>query len=160
MIHVIDRTLVPPAPNVVEIALALADADEGADFTVLTSLLASDEYSDIADAIIAQDNITIFAPNDAAFAEISDIIATLTPEQISDVLTYHAALGRNFSYDLVEGQNIIMLNTQTVKVTTILGELITLEDKSGGDEAAVIQVNIHGSNGVIHAIDKVLIPEL
>jgi transforming growth factor-beta-induced protein len=159
VIHVIDRTLVPPAPNVVEIAVALADADEGADFTVLTSLLASDEYSDIADAIIAQDNITVFAPTDAAFEAISDIIATLTPEQIADVLTYHAALGRNFSYDLVQGQNITMLNTQTVNVTTISGETIVLQDKSM-DATNVLQVNIHGSNGVIHAIDKVLIPNL
>ena len=159
VIHVIDRTLVPPALDIVDIAIELASADEGADFTVLVSLLASDEYSDIAAAIKAQDNITVFAPNDAAFGEIADIIDTLTEEQIGEVLTYHAALGRNFSYDLVQGQNITMLNTQTVNVSTINGETIILQDKSM-DETNVIQVNIHGSNGVIHAIDKVLIPNL
>lgn len=159
VIHVIDRTLVPPAGDIVDIAIALSEAEEGADFTVLVSLLASEDYADITEAIKGQNNITVFAPNDAAFAAISDIIDTLTPEQISEVLTYHAALGRNFSYDLVQGQNITMLNTQTVNVTTINGETIILQDKSA-DETNVIQVNIHGSNGVIHAIDKVLIPNL
>ncbi|MGA9270710.1 MAG: fasciclin domain-containing protein [Lutimonas sp.] len=159
VIHVIDRTLVPPAGDIVDIAIALANADEGADFTVLTSLLASDEYSDIADAVRAQDNITLFAPNDAAFEAASGVIAGLTPEEIGEVLTYHASLGRNFSYDLVQGQNITMLNAQTVNVTTINGETIILQDKSA-DETNVIQVNIHGSNGVIHAINKVLIPNL
>ncbi len=159
VIHVIDRTLVPPAGDIVDIAIALANADEGADFTVLTSLLASDEYSDIADAVRAQDNITLFAPNDAAFEAASGVIAGSTPKEIAEVLTYHASLGRNFSYDLVQGQNITMLNAQTVNVSTINGETIILQDKSA-DETNVIQVNIHGSNGVIHAIDKVLIPNL
>ena len=159
VIHVIDRTLVPPAGDIVDIAIALSEAEEGADFTVLVSLLASDEYSDITEAIKGQDNITVFAPNDAAFDAAAGVIATLTPEQIGEVLTYHAALGRNFSYDLVQGQNITMLNAQTVNVTTINGETIILQDKSA-DETKVIKVNIHGSNGVIHAIDKVLIPNL
>ncbi len=159
VIHVIDRTLVPPAGDIVDIAIALSEAEEGADFTVLVSLLASEDYADITEAIKGQNNITVFAPNDAAFEAMSDSLTTLTPEQIGEVLTYHAALGRNFSYDLVQGQNITMLNTQTVNVTTINGETIILQDKST-DETNVIQVNIHGSNGVIHAIDKVLIPNL
>ncbi len=160
VIHVIDRTLVPPAPNVVEIAIALSTQEEGADFTVLVSLLASDEYSDIADAIIAQDNVTIFAPNDAAFAEIADVLPTLSEAQIESVLKYHAAGARVFAEDLNEGDNITMLNLQDVRVKSIIDDLIVLEDKSGGDDAIVIQKNIHGSNGVIHAIDKVLLPNL
>ncbi len=159
VIHVIDRTLVPPAGDIVDIAIALSEAEEGADFTVLVSLLASEDYADITEAIKGQNNITVFAPNDAAFEAASGVIAGLTPEEIGEVLTYHATLGRNFSYDLVQGQNITMLNAQTVNVTTINGETIILQDKSM-DETNVIQVNIHGSNGVIHAIDKVLIPNL
>ena len=158
VIHVIDRTLVPPAPNVVEIALALADMGEASEFTVLTSLLASDEFASITQAIIDADNITVFAPTDAAFAEI-DNGAGLSAEQISTVLTYHAAGARVFSYDLVEGQNIIMLNGQTVNVSSINGEAIALEDTTN-DAANVLEVNVHGSNGVIHIVDKVLIPEL
>lgn len=158
VIHVINRALVPPAPNVVEIAVAMANMGEKSEFTVLTSLLASDEYSEITNAIIANDNITIFAPTDEAFAEV-DNGAGLTQEQISKILTYHAADARVFSTDLVAGQNVIMLNGQTLKVASINGEAIILEDKTE-DKANVLEVNIQGSNGVIHVIDKVLLPEL
>ena len=158
VIHVINRTLVPPAPNVVEIALALADNGEASEFTVLTSLLASEEYADITQAIIDEENITIFAPTDAAFAEV-DNGAGLSPEQISTILTYHAAGARVFSYNLVQGQDVIMLNGQTIKVVSIDGEAIAIEDKTD-DNANVLEVNIHGSNGVIHVVDKVLLPEL
>ncbi len=158
VIHVINRTLVPPALNIVEIALAMADMGEASEFTVLTSLLASDEYADITQAIINADNITVFAPTDAAFAEVNNG-AGLTQEQISTILTYHAAGARVFSYNLVQGQEVIMLNGQTLKVSSISGEAIVLEDKTD-DGANVIEVNVHGSNGVIHVVDKVLLPEL
>ena len=159
VIHVIDRTLVPPAPNVVEIALALADNGEASEFTVLTSLLASEAYADITQAIIDAEDITVFAPTDAAFTAIADLIGTLTEEQIRTVLTYHAAGARVFAEDLNEGDNITMLNLQDVRVKSIIDDLIVLEDKSD-DDAIVIIKNVHGSNGVIHAIDKVLIPNL
>ncbi len=159
VIHVINRTLVPPAPNVVEIALAFADMGEGSEFTVLTSLLASDEYAGITQALIDADNVTVFAPTDAAFAEIADIVATLTPEQIETVLLYHASLGRTFSSSLSEGNTIGMLNQQNITVLSISGEEIVLKD-STDDGANVIEVNVHGSNGVIHVLDKVLIPVL
>ncbi len=159
VIHVIDRTLIPPAPNVVEIALALADAGEASEFTVLVSLLTDPAYSDIADAIIAQDNITVFAPTDAAFGAIADILPTLTEDQVRTVLTYHAAPARVFSYDLVEGQNINMLAGQTLRVVSISNTGVVLQDKSD-DATNVVIANVHGSNGVIHVVDKVLIPEL
>ena len=160
VIHVIDRTLVPPAPNVVEIALALADNGEASEFTVLVSLLTNPAYSEITDAIVAADDITIFAPTDDAFGEIADLILTLTEDQIKSVLTYHAAGARVFAEDLNEGDNLTMLNLQDVRVKSIIDDLIVLEDKSGADDAIVIIKNVHGSNGVIHAIDKVLIPNL
>ncbi len=159
VIHVINRTLVPPAPNVVEIALAFADMGEDSEFTVLTSLLASDAYADITQALIDAENVTVFAPTDAAFEEIADVIPTLTEDQISTILTYHAAGARVFSYNLVQGQEIIMLNGQTLIVESIIDDLVILRDKTD-DLADVIEVNIHGSNGVIHAVDKVLLPDL
>jgi len=59
----------------------------------------------------------------------------------------------------VEGQVIPTLNTQTLKVTSISGEAIVLQDKTD-DGANVLEVNVHASNGVIHIVDKVLLPEL
>jgi len=160
VIHVIDRTLTPPAPNVVEIALALANNGEASEFTVLVSLLINPAFEDITKAIIDADNITVFAPTDAAFAEIADVLPTLSEAQVRSVLTYHAAGARVFAEDLNVGDNLTMLNLQDVRVKSIIDDLIVLEDKSGADDAIVIIKNVHGSNGVIHAIDKVLIPNL
>ena len=158
VIHVINRTMVPPAPNVVEIAVAMSEMTENAEFTVLVSLLTNPDYSDILDALLGAENVTVFAPTDAAFAEI-DNGAGLTVEQISTVLTYHAALGRVFSSSLSEGQTIGMLNQQSITVQSISGEDIVIKDATD-DGANVLEVNVHGSNGVIHVLDKVLIPEL
>jgi uncharacterized surface protein with fasciclin (FAS1) repeats len=51
-----------------------------------------------------------------------------------------------------------MLNGETVTVSAIIDDLITLQDQSGGDDATVEEVNIQGGNGVVHVIDKVLLP--
>ena len=159
VVHTIDRALVPPAGDVVDIAIAMADMGEDSEFTVLVSLLASDTYSDVTTALKAADNVTVFAPTDEAFGAISDVIATLTEEQIRTVLQYHAAPARVFSSQLVDGQVIGMLSGETVMVN-ISENGVTLTDKSGAEDANVVEVNVHGSNGVIHVVDKVLIPTL
>ena len=159
VVHTIDRTLVPPAGDVVDIAIAMADMGDDSEFTVLVSLLASDTYSDVATALKAADNVTVFAPTDAAFDAISDVIATLTEDQIRTVLQYHSAPARVFSSQLVDGQVIGMLSGETLMVN-ITDSGVTLTDKSGAEDANVVEVNVHGSNGVIHVLDKVLIPTL
>ncbi|MDZ7614225.1 MAG: fasciclin domain-containing protein [Flavobacteriaceae bacterium] len=159
VIHTIDRTLVPPAIDIVDIAAALANNGAASEFTVLVSILSNPAYADVTAAIKAADNITVFAPTDAAFAEISGVIPTLTEAQIKNILYYHAVGARVFSSQLVNNQVVPMLNGQTTKVIINAGA-VSLVDKSGGDNANVIQVNVHGSNGVIHVIDKVLLPAL
>lgn len=159
VVHIINRTLVPPAGDVVDIAVALADMGDDSEFTTLVSLLASDTYSDVTMALKDADNVTVFAPTDAAFAAISDVIETLTEDQIRTVLQYHAAPARVFSSQLVDGQVVGMLSGETIQVN-ISGGNVTLTDKSKGDDANVVEVNVHGSNGVIHVVDKVLIPTL
>ena len=156
VIHVIDRVIEQPAPNVVDIAVAMSEMSENAEFTVLVSLLASPDYAAITAALNDATNVTVFAPTDAAFAEI-DNGAGLSVAQITEVLYYHAALGRTFSSSLSPGQTIGMLNQQNLTVQSISGEAIALKD-STDDNANVLEVNVHGSNGVIHVIDKVLIP--
>ncbi len=159
VIHRINRTLVPPAHDVVDIAVALAENGDESEFTVLVSLLSSDSLADITAALKEAENITIFAPTDAAFEEIIDIVPALTEEDLTNILQYHAASARVFSTELQNGQVIPMLSGETLKVN-ISGESVSLTDKSGGEDANVNEVNIHGSNGVIHVVDKVLIPTL
>lgn len=159
VIHTIDRTLVPPAGDIVDIAAALADNGDASQFTVLVSLLSSEAYAGVTQAIKDADNITVFAPTDAAFEEIAAVIPTLTEAQITNILQYHAVGGRIFSTDLVNNQVVPMLNGQNTRVRITNGS-VAIEDNSGGRNAAVLEVNVHGSNGVIHVIDKVLLPNL
>ncbi|MGB5383964.1 MAG: fasciclin domain-containing protein [Lutimonas sp.] len=157
VIHVIDRTLVPPAGDIVDIAAALANSGDASEFTVLVSLLTNPAYADITEAIKDADNITVFAPTDAAFGEIASVIPTLTEGQIRTVLLYHATNGRVFSTQLVNNQVIPMLSGQNT-IVRITNGAVALQDLSGGRNANVVEVNVHGSNGVIHVIDKVLLP--
>jgi transforming growth factor-beta-induced protein len=161
VIHTINKTLMPPTQTVVEIAVALSQATEGAEFTTLVALLTSAPQEAVLNAISDENgSFTIFAPTDAAFEEISAVTATLTDAQISTVLSYHVIADRIYSTDLADG---VMPNTvagQTLTVNIAEGA-VTISDKDETNtDATVIQVNVNGVNGVIHVIDKVLIPTL
>ncbi len=159
VIHTIDRTLTPPARNTVDILAAISQmSGEKQEFTTLVGILTSPDYADILNTLNTASDVTIFAPTDAAFAAISSTIETLTVDQIKQVLTYHVDASRTFSTDLMNGQTIGTLNTSS-DLTINIGNNVTISDTTA-DDANIIEVNKHGSNGVIHVIDKVLIPTL
>jgi transforming growth factor-beta-induced protein len=161
VIHTINQTLVPPTQTVVDIAVALSQATEGAEFTTLVALLTNPAQSAVLSAISDEDgSFTIFAPTDAAFAEISSVTGTLTDAQISSVLTYHVIADRIYSTDLADGVEPATVNGQTLKVNIAEGVVTLTDNDNSNVDATVIQVNVNGTNGVIHVIDKVLIPTL
>ena len=158
VVHVIDRTLIPPSQTVVEIAVALSQANP-AEFTTLVALLTDPAQAAVLAAISGDGPYTIFAPTDAAFAEISDVTDVLTDEQISKVLAYHVVAAQVYSTDLEDGLTPATLNPETITIN--VGDAVTITDKDDSNEdATVIDVNVNGTNGVIHVIDKVLIPTL
>lgn len=161
VIHTIDRTLVPPTQSVVDIAVALSQASENPEFTTLVSLLTDPDQAGVLEVLSDEDgNFTIFAPTDAAFEEISTVTSTLSDEQISTVLSYHVIADRIYSTDLADGVQPETVGGQTLAVN-INGGSVTLADKdSNNEDATVVLVNVNGINGVIHVIDKVLIPTL
>jgi uncharacterized surface protein with fasciclin (FAS1) repeats len=98
---------------------------------------------------------TIFAPTDAAFGELpQDAVAELfkpeNKEVLVKVLTYHVVPGKVLSTDLKSGE-----------VKSLQGGAITVKNDAKGiqvNDAKVIRADITGSNGVIHAINKVILP--
>ncbi|MFA5365167.1 MAG: fasciclin domain-containing protein [Candidatus Bathyarchaeia archaeon] len=96
---------------------------------------------------------TVFAPNDAAFAklpskQIQDLLGDR--KRLRSVLTYHVVSGRISSTDV----------SKLHSARTIMGQDVSIDSSKGvmiGD-ARVIQKDIQCSNGVIHVIDKVLMP--
>jgi transforming growth factor-beta-induced protein len=160
VVHVINKALLPPSNNVVEIAQSF-DPNE---FTQLVAALerTSGEDPDLLAALSGEGAFTVFAPTDAAFealytaldvASIDDIpLATLTA-----VLQHHViASPRVFSSDLETG-DVPTLNGN-ISIDASAG---TITDGSGAvanlaSDAAFL--NVLGTNGVIHVIDKVLVP--
>jgi len=110
----------------------------------------------LVDTIKGAEALTIFAPNDAAFAE--EDLSSLTQEQKKAVVLRHVVVGKVMAADVVTG-----------KVKTFGGEEIDLVAKDGevGIEfivhksiqtAKVVKADVQACNGVIHVIDRVILP--
>lgn len=124
------------------------------------TLLAAAEAAGLAGALAGEGPLTVFAPTDAAFAALpaGTVESLLKPEnkdQLVAVLSYHV-LGRKLTANMLPGR--------AIHVRTIKGSgdrTLRIEKSSGGvmiDNANVISADIMADNGVIHVIDKVMLP--
>jgi len=144
-----------PAPaatmNIVELANATAD------LSTLTSLLVS---HGLVSALEGDGPFTVFAPTNEAFTAAGDVIATLTPEQITQVLTYHVVPNaKALASDLTKDENLVTLFApNNLTVATITPDVTIHPDGSGAADAKVTIPNIMATNGVVHVIDHVLVP--
>ena len=143
-----DDTSVDPTPPEEEANIA-ETAEEDGNFTILLDLA---EEAGIAD-VLANDELTVFAPTDDAFNNLPDgVLDGLDAAQLIQILEFHLVEGTVASGDIAEQQD-----TESVQ-----GELLLLQN-DGSDvvvngSANVINANIEASNGMIHAIDEVLLP--
>jgi uncharacterized surface protein with fasciclin (FAS1) repeats len=161
VIHVIDAVVLPktaPAPlaNLLELAVSLNSEGDfaGAFDTLIAAVLAADPS--IAEALSGEDQLTVFAPTDDAFAKIhltADTIEHLDKTFLTDVLLYHVTAGRLLAEEVLVSEQIEML-----KGGSLMQEAGILTDNLGG-KAAIIVTDAQASNGVIHAIDAVVLPE-
>jgi len=160
VVHVIDRTLLPPSQHIADVVSAFAAGDP-AEFTLLLAALV---HADLVDVFTGDGPFTVFAPTDAAFnnAGFADAAAiqALDPAAVAGILTHHVvkANARVFSSDLTDGQVITMLNDQNVTVDL---QNLTIQDAAGSTPAAGLvadNLNVLATNGVIHVINEVLIP--
>jgi uncharacterized surface protein with fasciclin (FAS1) repeats len=141
-----------PSPSLA--AKDIVDTAVGAgDFKTLVTAVTA---AGLVDTLKAEGPYTVFAPTDAAFADVpKKTLAALLADPkgaLTDVLTYHVVAGKVMSSDLTNGQVI----------TTVNGAPLTVTIKSDGTvmvgDATVTTADIETSNGVIHVIDKVLVP--
>jgi uncharacterized surface protein with fasciclin (FAS1) repeats len=143
----IDRaaTTAPAEKNIVETAVAAQK------FTTLTALL---NQAGLATTLQKQGAFTVLAPTDAAFAKVPK--ATLDAlakdkAKLRAVLLYHVAKGKLTAAQVVKRSSIKTLNGQRVQIRVRDGKVY-----AGG--ARVTTPDVLASNGVIHVINKVLIP--
>ncbi|MBW3604704.1 MAG: fasciclin domain-containing protein [Actinobacteria bacterium] len=139
-----------------------ADADASAqsilevaqDNPQLSQLVQAIEAAGLTDALEQAGPLTVFAPNDEAFAKLdqSDLTALLTdPASLGDRLQYHVVEGSLPSSELTDGEALTTAEGSELMVS-VDGSTIMVGD------AEVVQADIQAGNGVIHVIDTVLEP--
>lgn len=141
-------------------------AQGNGDFSTLVSAV---QAAGLAETLSGAGPFTVFAPTNAAFAKIpaATLQGLLTPEQrdaLTGVLTYHVVSGRVDAATLVEqirasGGSATLTTVQGGTLTARVGAdgSVTLTDAAGGT-SRVVQTDVAASNGVIHAIDTVVMP--
>jgi uncharacterized surface protein with fasciclin (FAS1) repeats len=141
-----DAPAMPDEMDIIETALAAGD------FKQLAGALTT---ADLVDTLQGKGPFTVFAPNDAAFDAFEKanpgVLAKLTKEELTGILTYHVISGAAvMSKDLKEGQ----------LAATVAGPSVAISLKDGAtiNAAKVIKADIETSNGVIHVIDSIMLP--
>ena len=123
--------------------------------TIHGSLVAALAHANLVTALQAEGPFTVFAPTDAAFAAAGIDLATFDTDEenatLVDILTYHVYSGSVESSVVTDGLTVTMLNGDEATFTVADGSV------SIGD-ATVALADVPASNGVIHVIDKVLMP--
>jgi uncharacterized surface protein with fasciclin (FAS1) repeats len=117
------------------------------------TLVSAVEAAGLVDTLKGEGPFTVFAPTDEAFAKIPEdqiqaLLANRT--QLTEVLTYHVVAGEVMSSDLENGMLVETLQGGNLSINTTEGVMV--------NDAKVVQADIECTNGVIHAIDTVLMP--
>jgi uncharacterized surface protein with fasciclin (FAS1) repeats len=164
VIHRIGKVLLPPSGNLVATAQVQAN---GLDSLVKAVLRAANGPggNPALVATLQSSTLTLFAPNNAAFTQllgalgVSDINAIPVATLLA-VLQYHVVPGRVFSSDLTNGQVTMLAGgTTTVNLNngTDGGPTVT-GSGNAMNKSNIIATNVMATNGVVHIIDRVLLP--
>lgn len=146
VIHVIDKVLVPPGVlNIVQMAQVNPQ---------LSSLVDAVTSAGLQDTLSGKGPLTVFAPTNAAFSQAP---AGLTQQQLATVLAYHALDTQVLAAQIPFGAPVQTLAAQTIVINA--GSPPTISDTTA-TPARIVATDVRASNGVVHVIDKVLIPAL
>ncbi len=120
------------------------------------TLVAALQAAGLVDALKGDGPFTVFAPTDEAFAALPDgtLDTLLEPEnvgQLQDILKYHVVAGKVMAADV----------TSLSSADTLLGKPLNISTKDGMvkiNDATVVKADVGASNGVIHVVDTVILP--
>jgi len=148
VIHVIDSVILPASDNIVETAGSAG---------TFNTLLAAATAAGLADALQGEGPFTVFAPTDDAFAKlpagtVESLLEPANLHQLADILKYHVVPGRVYAVDAVTAG----------RGESLLGQELQFDIRGGAlyvDNARIVATDIDASNGVIHVIDRVMLPQ-
>ena len=147
-IHVIDTVILPASDNIADVAASAG---------VFNTLLAAADAAGLVGALTGDGPLTVLAPTDDAFAKLpaGTVESLLKPEnkdKLAAVLKYHVIAGRAYASDAAKAGS----------VETLLGEKVMFSIRDGRltvDGANIVKTDIDASNGVVHIIDRVILPQ-
>ena len=141
----VDAAAAAAKPNLVETAVAAGN------FTTLVSLV---KKAGLAETLSGAGPYTVFAPTDAAFKKVPKKTLTALGNdkaKLKAVLLYHVAAGRLAAKRVVKRSSIKTLNGKRVRISVRGGNVFV-------DRSKVVTADVRTSNGIIHVINRVLIP--
>lgn len=148
VIHVIDTVLMPAQLNIVATAKAAGKFD---------TLLAAATAAGLADALAGSEPLTVLAPTDEAFAKLpkGTVESLLKPENketLKKIISHHVIKGRVYSDQIAKAATAVSLDGQTLTPMVKDGAVSI-------NGAKVVKADVEATNGVIHVIDRVILPQ-
>jgi uncharacterized surface protein with fasciclin (FAS1) repeats len=115
------------------------------------------QAADLVDTLKGQGPFTVFAPTDDAFAKLpaatlNDLLKPENKKKLQRILTYHVVPGRVTSSDVVKLSTAKAVSGDTIDIKASSGTVMV-------DGARVVKTDVQASNGIIHVIDTVIMPE-
>jgi uncharacterized surface protein with fasciclin (FAS1) repeats len=134
----------------------------------LKTLVAAVKAAGLVETLQGAGPFTVFAPVNAAFAKlpagaVDNLLKPENKDALVKVLTYHVVAGRMSAMDLKKAIKMGGGTTELKTVSggklwaTMKGKMVVLKDEKGG-MSAVTQADVNQSNGVIHVVDTVVMP--
>ena len=151
---------------VVAAALGVVAQAQTASKDIVDTAVAAGSFNTLAKALQAADLVgtlkgngpfTVFAPTDEAFAKlpqatVDDLLKPENKAKLRRILTYHVVPGRVTAADLMKLKTTKAVSGDTIDITAADGSVRV-------DQARVMKADINASNGVIHVIDSVILPD-
>lgn len=132
------------------------------DTQTLSTLVAAVKAAALVETLQGTGPYTVLAPTNEAFKKLPEgtLDTLLKPEnkaQLASILTYHVIQGSVKAKDLTNGQKVKTVNAQELTVELSDGKVYFIDAKGG--KAMVEKADLNASNGTVHVIDAVLLPQ-
>ncbi len=154
VIHVIDRVILPPTDEPAAEAPTMDIVDTAVAAGSFNTLVTAVQAAGLVDALKGEGPFTVFAPTDEAFAAVpAETLEALLadPEALSQVLLYHVLSGQVLAESVTDGLSADTLQGAPVAFSVMDGKAMI-------NDATIVATDVLATNGVIHVIDRVILP--
>lgn len=173
VVHVINKVLLPQVAvdflAMIQMKTIVEIAQETNDLSVLVDALVQADAG-LVEALSGEGPFTVFAPTNQSFQDFLDLAGNdynsladfdteAEKELLAKLLLYHVVSGANFKSDLSTVNSVTTLQGESIVVEIRSDGVIVVEDPASNDHTQVVIEDVEARNGVVHVVNKVLIPQ-